>query len=67
ASGSPLIHLDHQHTRNLVFSDAVSIPNVSTHVDFSKGQRDTEATLVSTFHGVSSFLLVFYNLFNFQY
>ncbi|GKD24890.1 zinc finger, CCHC-type containing protein, partial [Tanacetum coccineum] len=51
ASGSPLIHLDHQHTRNLVFSDAVSIPNVSTHVDFSKGQRDTEATLVSTFHG----------------
>ncbi|GJR42306.1 reverse transcriptase domain-containing protein [Tanacetum coccineum] len=50
ASGSPLIHLDHQHTRNLVFSDALSIPNVSAHVDFSKGQRDIEATPVSSFH-----------------
>nr|GEX57492.1 MACPF domain-containing protein CAD1 [Tanacetum cinerariifolium] len=62
ASGSPLIHLDHQHTRNLVFSDALSIPNVSAHVDFSKGQRDIEATPVSSFHEMARYFNMKSNL-----
>lgn len=64
ASGSPLIHLDHQHTRSLVFSDhpGVEIPNVSVDVDFSKGQRDTEATPVSTFHEMARYFNMKSNL-----
>ncbi|PWA50161.1 MAC/Perforin domain-containing protein [Artemisia annua] len=64
ASGSPLIHLDHLHTRNLVFSDhpGVEIPNVSVDVDFSKGQRDTEATPVSTFHEMARYFNMKSNL-----
>lgn len=54
APGSRLIHLDDEHTRELVFSDDrfVSIPNVSVDIDFSRGERNTEATPIFTFHEV---------------
>lgn len=55
APGSHLIQLDHQHTKDLVFSlsnSPVTISDVSVDVDFSNGQRITEATPVSTFHEV---------------
>nr|XP_043609616.1 MACPF domain-containing protein CAD1 [Erigeron canadensis] len=62
--GSCLIHLDSQHTKNLVFSDDgfLSIPNVSADVDFSKGQPDIEATPVSSFHQMAKYFNMKSNL-----
>lgn len=54
APGSRLIYLDDQNTKELVFSDDgfVSIPNVPVDVEFSKGERTTEATPVCSFYEV---------------
>lgn len=52
APGSRLIHLDDQHTKDLVFSDDVTIPNVSVDIDYSTGDRYTEATPIFNFHEV---------------
>ncbi|KAJ9567133.1 hypothetical protein OSB04_003099 [Centaurea solstitialis] len=57
APGSRLIHLDDEHTKDLVFSDDgfVSIPNVSVDIEFSRGERTTEATPVYTFHEMAKY------------
>lgn len=58
APGSHLIQLDHQHTKDLVFSlsnSPVTISDVSVDVDFSNGHRITEATPVSTFHEMAMY------------
>lgn len=57
APGSRLIHLDVEHTRELVFSDDgfVTLPNVSLDIEFSKGERITEATPVSSFHEMAKY------------
>ncbi|KAL8214114.1 hypothetical protein R6Q57_003563 [Mikania cordata] len=57
APGSRLIHLDDEHTRELVFSEdgSVSIPNVSVDIDFSRGERITEPTPVFSFHEMSAY------------
>ncbi|XP_076932829.1 MACPF domain-containing protein CAD1-like [Bidens hawaiensis] len=55
APGSRLIHLDDQHTKDLVFSDDVTIPNVSVDIDYSTGDRNTEATPIFNFHEMSKY------------
>ncbi|KAI3743004.1 hypothetical protein L1987_60705 [Smallanthus sonchifolius] len=57
APGSRLIHLDDDHTRDLVFSDdeVVTIPDVSVDIDFSRGERNTEATPIFSFHEMSKY------------
>ncbi|KAD3336838.1 hypothetical protein E3N88_32357 [Mikania micrantha] len=57
APGSRLIHLDDEHTRELVFSEdgSVSIPNVSVDIDFSRGERITEPTPAFSFHEMSAY------------
>lgn len=66
APGSRLIHLDDEHTKHLVFSDdgngVVSVPNVSVDIDFSRGERDTEATPVLTFHEMAKYFNMKSNL-----
>ncbi|MFS7988489.1 putative membrane attack complex component/perforin (MACPF) domain-containing protein [Helianthus anomalus] len=55
APGSRLIHLDDEHTRELVVSHdgLVRIPNVSVDIDFSRGERVLDPTPVCSFHEMS--------------
>ncbi|KAL4562184.1 hypothetical protein LXL04_034380 [Taraxacum kok-saghyz] len=57
APGSRLIYLDDQNTKDLVFSDDgfVSIPNVPVDVEFSEGERTTEATPVCSFYEMAKY------------
>ncbi|KDP21158.1 hypothetical protein JCGZ_21629 [Jatropha curcas] len=50
APGSRLVHIDEEHTRDLVFSDGVLVPNVSVDIDYSRGHRNIERIPVCTFH-----------------
>lgn len=53
APGSRLIHLDEVHTRDVVISDDVSLPNVSVDIEYSLGNKAWEATPVCNFHEVT--------------
>ncbi|KAJ4823897.1 hypothetical protein Tsubulata_026741, partial [Turnera subulata] len=50
ASGSRLVHIDEQHTKDLVASDGVVVPNVSVDIDCSRGNRSIERIPVCSFH-----------------
>lgn len=52
APGSTLVHLDEDHTKDLVVSDALVIPNVSVDIDGSQGKRGVKRTPVCSFHEV---------------
>ncbi|KAI3740225.1 hypothetical protein L2E82_30650 [Cichorium intybus] len=64
APGSRLIYLDDQITKELVFSDdgSVAIPNVPVDVEFSKGERTTEATPVYSFYEMAKYFNMKSNL-----
>ncbi|KAI3510543.1 hypothetical protein L1887_17617 [Cichorium endivia] len=64
APGSRLIYLDDQVTKELVFSDdgSVAIPNVPVDVEFSKGERTTEATPVYSFYEMAKYFNMKSNL-----
>ncbi|CAH1440344.1 unnamed protein product [Lactuca virosa] len=64
APGSRLIYLDDQNTKELVFSDDgfVAIPNVPVDVEFSKGERTTEATPVCSFYEMAKYFNMKSNL-----
>lgn len=64
APGSRLIYLDDQITKELVFSDdgSVVIPNVPVDVEFSKGERTTEATPVYSFYEMAKYFNMKSNL-----
>lgn len=56
--GSRLVQLDDAHTRDLVLSDGVVVPNVPDDVQCSSDTRATENVPVCSFHKVN-FELVF--------
>ncbi|KAJ9168643.1 hypothetical protein P3X46_020143 [Hevea brasiliensis] len=50
APGSRLVHIDEEHTRDIVISDGVLLPNVSIDIDCSKDHRSIERIPVCSFH-----------------
>lgn len=64
APGSRLIYLDDQNTKELVFSEdgSVAIPNVPVDVEFSRGERTTEATPVFSFYEMAKYFNMKSNL-----
>ncbi|MCI02299.1 MACPF domain-containing protein CAD1-like, partial [Trifolium medium] len=59
APGSRLVHLDEQHTRDLVLSQQLVVPDVSLDIDFSNGTSGILKTPVCSFQEV---WLVTFNL-----
>jgi hypothetical protein len=56
ATGSRLVHIDDEHTRDLDISHGVVLPNVSFDIDCSKENRSIERIPVCSFHEVIFFL-----------
>lgn len=54
ASGSRLVHLDEDHTRDLVLNDGVVVPNVPVDIECSMGNSGIERRSVCSFHEVVS-------------
>jgi hypothetical protein len=59
ATGSRLVHIDDEHTRDLDISHGVVLPNVSFDIDCSKENRSIERIPVCSFHEVIFFPLLF--------
>ncbi|KAA8519596.1 hypothetical protein F0562_013959 [Nyssa sinensis] len=55
APGSRLVHLDEEHTRDLVASDDLVIPSVSVDIECSRGERATETIPVCSFHEMAEY------------
>lgn len=53
APGSRLVHIDEEHTEDLVVADGIVVPNVSVDIECSRGKKTTEITPVLSFHEVS--------------
>jgi hypothetical protein len=60
APGSRLVHLDEQHTRDLVLSQQLVVPDVSLDIDFSNGTSGIHKTPVYSFQEVIFFFLFIY-------
>lgn len=58
APGSRLVHVDEDHTKNLLLSHDLVIPNVSMDVDWSPGKDGIETTPVYSFHEVMMILFI---------
>lgn len=52
APGSRLVHLDEDHTKDLLLSHDLVLPNVSVDIDWSPGKSGLEKTPVWSFHEV---------------
>ncbi|CAL5346240.1 unnamed protein product [Camellia sinensis] len=49
--GSRLVHLDEEHTEDLVVSDGLVVPNVSVDIEWSRGKRTPPVAIpVCSFH-----------------
>ncbi|XP_058756179.1 MACPF domain-containing protein CAD1-like [Vicia villosa] len=55
APGSRLVHLDEEHSRDLVLSREVVVPNVSADIDFSLGKSGVEKTPVCSFQEMAKY------------
>ncbi|XP_027330667.1 MACPF domain-containing protein CAD1 [Abrus precatorius] len=55
APGSSLVHLDHHHTKDLLLSHDLVIPNVSVDIDWSPGKSEIEKTPVCSFHEMAKY------------
>lgn len=53
--GSRLVHVDEEHTKDLLVCDAVFIPNVSTDIECSREKITTETTPVWSFHEMAKY------------
>ncbi|XP_027105637.1 MACPF domain-containing protein CAD1 [Coffea arabica] len=53
--GSRLVHIDEEHTEDLLVSDGVTVPNVSVDIECSRGKRTTETTPVLSFHEMAKY------------
>jgi hypothetical protein len=60
APGSRLVHLDEQHTRDLVLSQQLVVPDVSLDIDFSNGTSGIHKTPVYSFQEVILLFLFFF-------
>jgi hypothetical protein len=60
APGSRLVHLDEQHTRDLVLSQQLVVPDVSLDIDFSNGTSGIQKTPVYSFQEVILLFLFFF-------
>ena len=56
ASGSRLVYVDEENTRDLVISHGLVLPNVSADVELSRGKVVRETTPVLSFHEVMDLL-----------
>jgi hypothetical protein len=64
APGSRLVHLDEQHTRDLVLSQQLVVPDVSLDIDFSNGTSGIHKTPVYSFQEV---IVSFYFFLDFDF
>ncbi|CAJ2658761.1 unnamed protein product [Trifolium pratense] len=55
APGSRLVHLDEQHTRDLVLSQQLVVPDVSADIDFSNGTSGILKTPVCSFQEMANY------------
>jgi hypothetical protein len=55
APGSRLVHLDEQHTRDLVLSQQLVVPDVSLDIDFSNGTSGIQKTPVYSFQEMATY------------
>ncbi|XVF27424.1 hypothetical protein REPUB_Repub14bG0105600 [Reevesia pubescens] len=55
APGSRLVQLDEDHTKDLVLSDGVIVPNVSVDIEWSLGKGGIERKSVCSFHEMSGY------------
>ncbi|XP_045802870.1 MACPF domain-containing protein CAD1 [Trifolium pratense] len=55
APGSRLVHLDEQHTRDLVLSQQLVVPDVSADIDFSNGTSGILRTPVCSFQEMANY------------
>ncbi|KAK2393798.1 MACPF domain-containing protein [Trifolium repens] len=55
APGSRLVHLDEQHTRDLVLSQQLVVPDVSLDIDFSNGTSGIHKTPVYSFQEMATY------------
>lgn len=54
-SGSRLVHVDEDNTKDLVISHGFVVPNVSVDIDFSRGKIIRETTPVCSFHEMAEY------------
>lgn len=66
ASGSRLVYVDEDNTRDLVISHGLVLPNVSADIELSRGDVVRETTSVLSFHEVMD-LLGFFVFFCFVF
>ncbi|CAI8590946.1 unnamed protein product [Vicia faba] len=55
APGSRLVHLDEEHSRDLVLSRELVVPDVSADIDFSPGKSGVEKTPVCSFQEMAKY------------
>ncbi|KAG2684919.1 hypothetical protein I3760_10G098300 [Carya illinoinensis] len=55
APGSRLVHLDEDHTRDLVLNDGVVVPNVPVDIECSMGNSGIERRSVCSFHEMAEY------------